>query len=412
MSRAAGVLAILLVLLAPVLSRAAFHLARVNEVMSGVASNANVQFVEIRMTSTAQSSVAGTRLTWFDCAFTQCKVLMQVPFNVSNGGVTPVPWLMGSPNDATFLAATGTHADFYWDNATIGDIDPTCGMVCWGAPGTVVPNPATWDPGEPNDYTDCVAYGDYTGRTKTLPAFVGGPTSGTPTNLAAGNGTTMSLTRMTDTNDNSADFALAADTPTNNGPPTPPTQAPNPCTQAANNCPCTPVTPQETVATHIFLVKNPGDPTSRKVLWLVKENAGNPNMLTGNPTAGGATLNLKLDAVTQCFNMPFGGWSNVGGMGFKYSDPMGANGPVKKAQIKRTPGGVFQVKVIISGKNGAVNIIPPGPGTEADMNFHLGGGDQYCGSTAGGMLNPNDATTFKAKDSGAPANCAALGTCP
>ena len=46
------------------------------------------------------------------------------------------------------------------------------------------------------------------------------------------------------------------------------------------------------------------------------------------------------------------------------------------------------------------------------MNFHLGGGDQYCGSTAGGMLNPNDATTFKAKDSGAPANCAALGTCP
>ena len=70
------------------------------------------------------------------------------------------------------------------------------------------------------------------------------------------------------------------------------------------------------------------------------------------------------------------------------------------------------MKVIISGKNGAVNIIPPGPGTEADMNFHLGGGDQYCGSTAGGMLNPNDATTFKAKDSGAPANCAALGTCP
>jgi len=424
MSRLAVVVATLLALLPPASSRATFHDARVNEVMSGVGGvtgTAN-QFVEIRMRSALQSAVANSRLTWFNCNFTTCKVLMQVPFNVANNGPN-VTWLMGAPNDATFFAATGQHAEFYWDSTAPGmSIDRTCGMVCWGAPGISVPIPTTWDPGEPNNYVDCVAYGNYTGRAKTVPG-ASLATSGTPDTETAGDGMTMSLTRMTDTNNNLTDFQLAAMSPTSNGPGNVPTQTSDPCTQAANNCPCTPATttttstlppPQETVATHIFLVKNPdpADATGRKVLWLVKEAAGNTNMVNGNPIANGATLNLKLDANTQCFQMPSSGWSNIDGIGFKYVDPMGANGPVKKAEIKRTPGGVFQVKVIISGKNGAVNIIPPGPGTEADMNFHLGGGDQYCGSTAGGMLNPNDATTFKAKDSGAPANCAALGTCP
>jgi hypothetical protein len=291
-------------------------------------------------------------------------------------------------------------------------------MVCWGAPGLSAPPPTAWDPGEPNSYTDCVAYGGYTGRTKTLASYAGGPTSGTPTGLAPGNGMTMSLTRVSDTNNNLNDFSLAAMSPTNNGAGNPAngTQAPDPCPQAANNCPCTPATttttstlppPQDTVETNIFLVKNPSDPSARKVLWLVKEAAPNDDMVNGDPVTSGSTLNLKLDANTQCFHMPSSGWSNVDGIGFKYADPMGVlgEGLVKKAQIKRTPGGVFQIKVIISGKNGAVNIVPPNPGTQGDMNFHINVGHQYCGSTAGGMLNPNDAVTFKAKGAPAPASC-------
>jgi len=413
MSRRAVLVATQLALLVPASSWAAFHVARVNEVMSGVGGNANVQYVEIRILDPTlpQNAVAGSRLTWFDCNFTACQVLMQVPSNVANTGAG-VTWLMASPSDATFFAATGTHAEFYWDNATIGNIAPACGMVCWGGPGAgVPPNPLTWDPGEPNNYTDCVAYGGYTGRTKTVATYPGGPTSGPPNTNPAGNGTTMSLTRVSDTNNNLNDFSLAAMTPTNNGAGNIPTQAPNPCTQAANNCPCTPVILQNKVETSIFLVKNPSDPPARKAMWLVKETAPNDDLVNGNPVTNGASLNLKLDAATQCFPMPSSGWSNVDGIGFKYADPTGANGAVKKAQIKRTPSGVFQIKVILSGKIAALNIVPPNPGTQGDMNFHINLGDQYCGSTAGGTLNPNDAVTFKAKGAPAPASCN-VSACP
>ena len=411
MSRLTVVVAALLALLAPVSSRATFHDARINEVMSGIGGTTGNQFVEIRMRTALQSAVANSRLTWFNCNFTSCKVLMQVPFNVANNGPN-LTWLMGAPNDGAFFAATGQHAEFYWDSAAPGmSIDRTCGMICWGAPGISVPVPTTWDPGEPNNYVDCVAYGGYTGRAKTIPG-ASLATSGTPDTDPAGDGMAMSLTRVADTNNNLTDFQLAAKSPTSNGPGNVPTQTSDPCTQAANNCPCTPATttttstlppPQHEVTTHIFLAKNPDGPTARTVLWLVKEMSA--NMVNGNPVTNGATLNLKLDANSQCFSMPAGGWSNVDGIGFKYADPMGANGPIKKAQIKRTPAGVFQIKMIISGKNGAVNIVPPNPGTQGDMNFHINMGDQYCGSTAGGTLNPNDAVTFKAKDAPAPASC-------
>jgi hypothetical protein len=88
-------------------------------------------------------------------------------------------------------------------------------MVCWGAPGLIPPNPPTWDATNPNNYTDCVAYGGYTGTRKTMASYSGGPTSGTPTGLAPDDGTS-SLTRTGATNDNLADFMLASPTPTNN----------------------------------------------------------------------------------------------------------------------------------------------------------------------------------------------------
>src|SRR2546426_1417014 len=143
---------------------------------------------------------------------------MQVPGNVPNQG-PGVRWLMASPNDAAFFAATGTQADFYWDNFTFGDIDPDCGMICWGAPGVVPPNPASWNPGDPNQYVDCVAYGGYTAATKTS-THDGTPSSGTPTALTAGDDTN-SLTRVSATGNQGTDFML--------GPPTRPTTAPLAC---------------------------------------------------------------------------------------------------------------------------------------------------------------------------------------
>src|SRR5262249_17906723 len=136
--------------------------------------------------------------------------------------------------------------------------------------------------------------------------------------------------------------------------------------------------------------------------WSVKMGSPNGNTVNGDPQTNGATLKVQLDATSQCFDMPGSGWSPISTIGFKYVDASGANGPVKVAQIKKTPGGGFKLKFINRGKNGAITVVPPGP--QADTNFLIRGGAQYCGSTANGTLNPNDAKTLKAT-SPAPAAC-------
>jgi len=76
-------------------------------------------------------------------------------------------------------------------------------MVCWGKPT---------DASHADQYVDCVAYGGYHGTgVAAIPTF-----AGTASALAPGEGTTMSLTRISHTHDNATDFALGAPSATNN----------------------------------------------------------------------------------------------------------------------------------------------------------------------------------------------------
>src|SRR5262245_35684197 len=194
---------------------AVHHISDISEVMSGVGADPTVQYVEINMDSTFQNAVTNTRLTAFNCDGTSHQVLMIVPSNVPNQGAG-VKWIMASQS---FAAASGITPDFTWNTTTDGSINPTCGMVCWGAPGIVPPLPGSWVETDPNQYVDCVAYGGYTGATKTSDPDADGvnSSSGTPTTLTAGDGS-KSLTRISSTNDNLTDFALVCPpTPENNG---------------------------------------------------------------------------------------------------------------------------------------------------------------------------------------------------
>jgi hypothetical protein len=199
--------------LVPAPARALFHVAHIYELKSGAGGNSNVQYVEIRMAAGSQNVTGQTRLTAFNCDGTSSSVLLLVPANVFAQGLD-VRWIMASPGGATFLAASGITPDFTWDNSVTGNIPTSCGMVCWGAPGIVPPAPGSWNASDPNQYVDCVAYGPYTGPTKTS-AHDGTPTSGTPTSLTPGNAT-FSLQRSTFTGSNNADFVLACPTPENN----------------------------------------------------------------------------------------------------------------------------------------------------------------------------------------------------
>ena len=62
--------------------------------------------------------------------------------------------------------------------------------------------------------------------------------------------------------------------------------------------------------------------------------------------------------------MPASGWSPIGSIGYRYSDSTLTDGPVKVAQIKKTPSGTFRVKVLLKdGGPTPISVVPGGPST-------------------------------------------------
>ncbi len=180
----------LILLSTPRPAHAIFHLMVIDEVMTSYDGDPNVQFVECKLTALFQIFVTDTVLGAFDATGTYL------------GDVLILPNQITSPNpDDRFLMATqafstvsGLTPDFIMPaGLPTGD-----GMVCWGAPGpgALVPDPNSWDHSDPNQYLDCVAYGNYTGPTNIH--------IGTPTPL---DGDGHSLVRISDTNDNETDFS-------------------------------------------------------------------------------------------------------------------------------------------------------------------------------------------------------------
>ncbi len=185
----------------PSIAHATFHLMSISEVGSGFGDAADVQFVELRLDGGGQTQTANTRLTAFAADGT-ATVLKLSDRAVANGA-SGANILYAT---AAFAAATGVTPDF---EIPAGVVAPA-GMICWGAPGVVPPDPATWDFEKPESYVDCVAYGGYTGPTR--------PASGTPTALPPGDGT-QSLARTKGNGavgSNDVDFALATPNVCNN----------------------------------------------------------------------------------------------------------------------------------------------------------------------------------------------------
>jgi hypothetical protein len=216
MSRIAVLLAMLALLLIPAPGRAAFHIAVIDELMSGAGGNSNIQYVEIRPLIASNNNVCHTRLTVFKCMADGGGFQVLIDNLGGAGAMQPcVPngtagarWIMASPDAATFLAASGITPDVTWNNGTTGNIPTACGMVCWGAPGSFLPptDPSTWMAGVPTNYVDCVAYGAYDGTAEPF---------GNPAATDTPGGGTFSLTRMGDTMF-SNNFQLACPSPTSN----------------------------------------------------------------------------------------------------------------------------------------------------------------------------------------------------
>jgi hypothetical protein len=141
-----------------------------------------------------------------------------------------------------------------------------------------------------------------------------------------------------------------------------------------------------------FVAKDPIPPdTVKRIVKLYAKELASPDTVVGDPTVGGATLRVVANGGTssdQTFNLDASGWSPISTLGFKYNNKI-PGGAVKNGYIKKTPSGVFFIKMGIAGKYGALNVVPPNPGTDGGFALTIGGGDTYCsnfGGAAGGEL--------------------------
>ena len=167
----------------------------------------------------------------------------------------------------------------------------------------------------------------------------------------------------------------------------------------------------QTILGRSLIVKNPGAADKRKIASSAKEVAS-PNTIVGDPTlsgsAGGAMLTVIANGsnpTSQSFSLPQGEtlagkpfWRTSGSAGFKYKDGKGEQGPVRTVIIRKTPSGVFNIKVTVKGKNGPVNVLPPNPGTDGYVTLTIGSGDRYCVQFGpDGTVNNKNGSLFKVR---------------
>src|SRR2546422_8216112 len=160
-----------------------------------------------------------------------------------------------------------------------------------------------------------------------------------------------------------------------------------------------------TVLGKTFQIKNPStDASKRKVTGQALERGSNDG-LVGDPTVDGATLEVIANGGTgsdQTFTLPKEGWSKIGTLGFQYSN-RNSPGAVKKVIIKRTPSGIFQIRVLVLGRGGPVSAVPPNPGSDGGFILAIPMGDSYCvafGGGAGGATVKNDSKLWDRKRPG------------
>jgi hypothetical protein len=172
----------------------------------------------------------------------------------------------------------------------------------------------------------------------------------------------------------------------------------------------------QTILGKSFVVKSPSTPDHRKITMSARET-GSPNNIVGDPTASGASLTVKanggtstmqtfvLNQGTSSTGRPF--WRASGSTGFKYSDSKGDQSAVKSVIIKKSPSGLFIIKVKVNGKlDGGTVVVPPNPGTDGCVALAINSGDIYdvkFGTDS--TIKNQDGKLFKAKNPQSEGTC-------
>jgi endonuclease/exonuclease/phosphatase family metal-dependent hydrolase len=154
----------------------------------------------------------------------------------------------------------------------------------------------------------------------------------------------------------------------------------------------------QTILGHRLVVRNPADATRRAVLAIAREPRS-ANAVVGNPTAGGAVLEIHANGANpsaQVLYLPPGTtgagaplWSALGTAGYRYRDADGAQGPVRSLSIGKTGRATFAIKLKLRGGDFPVDVVPPNGGTDGFFTLTLAGGDRYCVEFGPGARSTN-----------------------
>jgi hypothetical protein len=184
---------------------ALFHFAVIDEVMAGYNLDPDVQFIEIRMTSSGQNLVEGSVIGYFDATGTYAGDILVMPDDVPSG--SNLRWIVGTPQ---YAARSGITPEFTFAPVAF----PATGMICFGGGGGVLPLiPPTWDRTNMANWVDCVPYGGYSATPNKYGSCPAAPNCSTPFGLGTG---VRSLTRSASTNNPPADWSQQCPSPTSN----------------------------------------------------------------------------------------------------------------------------------------------------------------------------------------------------
>jgi hypothetical protein len=126
----------------------------------------------------------------------------------------------------------------------------------------------------------------------------------------------------------------------------------------------------------VLIVKNPSTPGKRRIVVRAREQKSD-DTLVGDPVTNGASVTITASGATSSsgtYPMPAGTgfWRGDSAHGFRYGDPHGQNGAVRSALI-RSKRGVFQIRVNVDGRLGAVDVVPPNTGSDGCVLLTIAG---------------------------------------
>ena len=121
------------------------------------------------------------------------------------------------------------------------------------------------------------------------------------------------------------------------------------------------------------------DATRRRVVAIAKQRDAGIAALS-DPRTDGAAVAVEVDGLAQIVDLPAAGWI-AQRSGYRYSDRAGLFGPIERV-ILRHARGTFMAKITASGRQAALSIVPPNPGTEGAVAVVVRLGDTFAPATA------------------------------